>query len=120
MRSFIATVILFSLLVGSVAVNAIYVNSVCEKMENLANELKASTEKASLIAELRSLWSKNSAYLNLSIRTDEIERMNDLIESLNASHNAQNDAEFQKYCILIAALAQEFSRYEGISFDSIC
>jgi len=119
MRSFIATLLLFFLLVGSVVVNSIYVSSVCEKLENMANALKSSTQREPLISQLKSIWHSNSSYLNLSIRTNEIERMNDLIESLAASHNAKNEAEFQKYCILISALASDFSNYEKFSFHSI-
>ena len=120
MRSLIATIILFSLLVGSVIINAIYVDSVCDKIKISADALKTSFQKEELLSELKSIWSKNKSYLNLSIRTNEIERMNDFIESLSASHNANNEAEFQKYCILISALAEEFSLYESVSLDSIC
>ena len=119
MRSFIATLVLFALLIGTVAINAIYVRSVCNKIESMAEELRSSSQRDTLIPKLKSTWYNNSPYLNLSIRTSEIERMGDLIESLAASYYAQNEAEFQKYCILISALADEFYQYEQISLDSI-
>ena len=49
----------------------------------------------------------------------ELERMNDLIESLSASHHAENDAELRKYCILISDLAKELALYEKLSLRSI-
>lgn len=119
MRSFIATLVLFALLIVAVTANAIYVISVCNKIESITQELKIPSQRESLISSLRSTWYNNSSYLNLSIQTNEIERMSDLIESLAAAHNAQNEAEFQKYCILIDSLANEFSRHEGISFGSV-
>ena len=119
MKALVATLVLFALLVGAVIANSIYVDSVCSKIKKSADELKSATQKEQLISSLKALWKKSKPILSLSIRANEIERMNDFIESLEASHNAQNDAEFQKYCTLISALAEEFASYERISANSI-
>lgn len=118
MKAISATLILFALLIVAVITNSIYVRSVSQKIGNIAEDLKTAPSKEA-ISDLKSIWSKNKPYLNLSIRANEIEQMNDLIESLEASYNAQNEAEFQKYCILISELAEEFSHYETISPNSV-
>ena len=119
MKALTATLILFALLIGAVVANSIYVRSVSQKIGSIAEELKTASSKEETISNLKSIWSKNKPYLNLSIRANEIERMSDFIESLDASYAAQNEAEFQKYCTLISALAEEFASYERISPNSI-
>ena len=120
MRALVATLILFSLLVGVIVTNALYVNSVCDRLDITAEALKSSSSKERLISDLRATWNKSRSLLGFSIRASKIERMGDLIESLSASYEAQNDAEFQKYCILISELAKELARYEKLSLNSIC
>ena len=119
MKALTATLILFALLIGVVVANSIYVRSVSQKIGDIAEDLKTASSKEDAISNLKSIWHRNKPYLNLSIRANEIERMNDLIEALEASYNAQNEAEFQKYCILISELAEEFSHYETISPNSV-
>ena len=119
MRSFITAILLFVILIASVTANALYINSVCSKIDATAESLTNASNKQALISELKSLWKKNVKIFNLSIRVNEIERMNDLIESLSASYDAQNDAEFKKYCTLISELAQDLAHYETLSFRSI-
>ena len=119
MRAFISALLLFALLISAVVINSIYINSACDNLGYLAEKLAAAQDREPLIKEIKEIWNKNLPYFNLSIRTNELERMNDLIESLDASHKAQNEAEFQKYCILIADLAEEFACYERLSLRSV-
>lgn len=120
MRAFITALLLFAILIGAVIANAIYIQVTCDKISDAAKSLKSAKQREPLLYEIKALWDKNHLPLNFSIRANEVERMNDLIESLIASHLAQNEAEFQKYCNLISELADEFSNYEKISFRSIC
>ncbi len=120
MKSLIISILLFALLVGAVAVNAFYVSSLCKDLSATATELISSQSRSTQLAELKSKWDKHRIFLDIGIRTSELERMNDLIEGLRASYAADNEAEFQKYCILISELAEEFASYEKISFKSLC
>ena len=119
MRAFITALLLFFMLIGLITVNSIYVSSECEKISLAAQRVAETQDKEAPISELERVWRKNLPIFNLSIRTGELERMNDLVESLVASYNAKNDAELQKYCILISDLAEEFAHHERFSLRSI-
>ena len=60
----------------------------------------------------------DAPYMNPRLSTEE--RMNDLIESLEASYLSENLAEFQKHCRLISELTKELISNEKISLKSIC
>ena len=119
MRAFVIALLLFSVLISAIVTNAIYINSVCNDISELAQELSHEPNREPLLSELKELWSKHLPIFNLSIRASELERMNDLVGSLEASCQAQNEEEFQKYCNLISELATEISHYEKLSLRSV-
>ena len=119
MRAFITAILLFLILIGTVTVNSVYINSSCDKIDLCARQIADTDDKEPLILELKQIWSKKLPIFNLSIRAGELERMSDLIASLEASYYAKNDAEIQKYCSLISDLAQDLAHYETLSFRSI-
>lgn len=119
MRSFVAAVLLFSLTIGCVIFNALYVNSKLDEIYSLTEEISASPSPDSLISRLKKLWESSREPLGFSIKENKIEKMSELIESLYAAHIAKNSAEFQKLCILIRQLCEEIKQYERISVYSV-
>ena len=120
MRSSIIALLLFLIIMITVIGNAIYVSTLCQDISDVAQKLPDSEQKEICVTELKNLWNKHRLWLDLSIKLNEIERMSDLIESLDAAYKADNQAEISKYCILISELAQEFAEHEKLSFRSIC
>ena len=120
MKSLIISLILFSFVLGAVIINAFYAKGVCGNIGELAEKLKSADECDALIENMKEIWSDARPILELSIRLNEIERMNDLIESLEASYLSENPAEFQKHCRLISELTKELISNEKISLKSIC
>jgi len=119
MRSFIISLILFIVVILCIILNAAYVTKSCKQLDHLSQEISAGNNRNANIQEISEYWKNNRSMLGLSIRMNEIERMNDLIESLRASYSAQNESEIQKSCALISELALDLSRYERISVKSI-
>ena len=118
MKAFIGALCIFAILVALVLSNSFYVRNTLKGISELAIDLERSSAKGENDALVK-LWSSNRALLSLSIEADELERMNDLIESLNSLDAANNLAEFQKYCRLISELALELSGYECVSVEGI-
>lgn len=120
MKALVISLLLLSLVLGAVVINSFYVRKVCGEVYELAEKLKSADECDALINNMKKIWSNARPFLDLSIRLNEIERMNDLIESLESSYISKNGAEFQKYRRLISELAEELISHEKISFKSIC
>ncbi len=119
MKSFIVALLLFAAIVGTVVTNSIYVNSVCEKISELAAECSEHTARSEKIMQMNKLWTKSKDLLDLSIETAEIETMTEFIASLAAADEAGRDADVEKYCVLISDLCEEFMRHEKISLGSL-
>lgn len=118
MRSFVAVLIIFFGVILLVIANALYVCAVCKEISEIASELEKNGDGAR-VDELQSVWHSHRALLSLSIELDEIERMNDITESLKSSHELGNLSEFRKNCRLIVDLCEEFSNFECFSINSI-
>ncbi len=120
MKSLISAIILFVLLVGIIVFNSLYVSKFCADISNIVTKIEESDKPSVLLSELKTKWNQSRRWLDFSIRTGEIERMNDLIEGLIASHSAKNEHEVKKHCSLIKQLLEEFSEHEKISVKSLC
>lgn len=118
MKAFIGALSIFVILCALVITNSFYVKNTLESMSELAIRLESS-ESADEKDAIVKLWKNNLTFLGLSIEEDELDRMNDLIESLCTTDQTNNRAEFQKYCRLISELALELSGYESISIEGI-
>lgn len=118
MKSLICALVIFTILAGLVITNAFYVNKTMKNISALVIELEneINEEKKNAVV---ALWNDNRKLLSLSIEADELERMNDLIESLRVIDYQNNFPEFQKYCRLVRELALELSDYESISVEGI-
>lgn len=118
MKSLVCALIIFIILAGLVITNSFYVNKTMKNISALVLELEneMKEEKKNAVIDL---WNDNRKLLSLSIEADELERMNDLIESLRSVDDQNNFSEFQKYCRLIRELALELSEYESISLEGI-
>lgn len=119
MKSLIASLILLLLLIGAVSVNSVYVQSVCGDISDLADELCESGYESEKVSRLISLWDKHEGILSLSVESDELKRMKDLVSSLPTLKEKTSSDEFVRACRLISDLSDELKSYERISFDSI-
>ena len=119
MKSFITVVILFALLIALIIANSIFVRSVFSKISNISTSIIENEHQLNQVDRILSLWSKSQDLLILSIEADEIERMNDLMESLYSACLCDNEEDIKKYCRLIKSLSDELIEYEKISFHSI-
>ena len=118
MKTFIGALCIFSILVALVLTNSFYVKNTLKNISELATELETSDSKKEK-DDIIDIWNNNRTLLSLSIEADELERMNDLIQSLESADSTNNLAEFQKYCRLISELALELLGYEQISIEGI-
>ena len=120
MKSFVVALILFITVIFFTILNSIYITQSCEQINFISNQIASDSDREANIQRISETWESKRIIFELSIRTNEIERMNDLVESLKASYLSQNEAELQKNCALISELATDLSRYESISIKSIC
>lgn len=119
MKSFITALILLSLLICAVTVNAIYVVKVCDEITLRADKLSAEGYSEQEVSSLLSFWKKHEKLLGVGIDFDELERMNDLMQLLPVLKEETSSDEFVRACGLISSLSKEFASYERASLESL-
>ncbi len=118
MKSFVAVLIILFIIIALVIVNSVYVTSVFSELSELSENIINGSEGDG-VENIMLLWQKSKAMLSVSIEADELERMNDLIESLRHASEINDTYALNKYCRLISELSNELMSYEQISIQSI-
>ena len=119
MRSLCVTLALLTILIFAVGINSFYVRRVCGGITEAAELILHGGYSEDNIERLCSLWGKNRRMLGFSIESDEIEQMDELIESLSSLDAQSSTDELGKHCRLIIKLSNELAGYERISFESL-
>lgn len=117
MRSLAVTLCLLLVLFVAVGANAVYVNRVCEKMLSSAERLEEDGYSEEEFERLSSVWERSRELLSLSVSSDELWQMEELISSLPSLSTSPD--ELVSNCRLIRRLCYELARYERISLESI-
>lgn len=116
MRAIICTIVLLSLCVTLVIANAVALQDILKSMTELADGVLEARDEP---YKLRDIFAKHRSLLAISIESDELERMNELIESLISAYESKDSSQITKYCRLIADLCYELSTFEQISIESV-
>lgn len=119
MKSFIAALVLFFLILIGVLVNSLYVCSTGLHISEYAQLIESSDEKLPAFLSLKEYWENRRSILRLSVAEAKIERMNELVISLYAAIDTRNSSEIQKICSIMYELSEDISLYEKISLHSI-
>ena len=117
MKSFIFSIIIFSLLIILVISNSIYIHQVADKMLTISASLSPSNIEAT--EELYSIWQNNRLIFTISIHDSEIEKISELTENLKSAATIGDSTEFNKNVVLLSDLLQELKKNEEISFQGI-
>lgn len=119
MRSFVVAILLFSLTIGCIMLNSFYVNHSLEKISEISDKISSSDQDRSALDELTEYWFNSRKMLGFSIKETKLERMSELIGSLEFASQSNNRAEIRRICSLIRELCKETRDYERISIQSI-
>ena len=97
MKSFIISIIFFSLLILLIIANSIYIHKTTDKMLELSNSL--SPDDVEGANELCSLWQRHRLIFSISIHDSQIERITELTENIKSAATLGNGTEFEKNII---------------------
>ena len=88
MKSFIASLLVFGVLLCVILINYSYVLRVCEELEQKIDALPECSEATEAMSDLLILWDKRSSMLKFSISLRQIDKMEECLSDLYyaASH----------------------------------
>ena len=122
MKSFLGSVILFTILILAVTLNGIYILNLSERIGQYAERLERvekEEDPTALLEELQDLWKQNRKYLAFSIDTATLDDIEKTILSLIVAYESGDSYEFEKYRAYLGEAAREISRFERLDIETI-
>jgi hypothetical protein len=122
MKSFLGSVILFTILILTVTLNGIYILGLSERIGQYAERLERvekEEDPTALLKELQDLWKQNRKYLAFSIDTETLDDIEKTILSLIVAYESGDGYEFEKYRAYLGEAAREISRFERLDIETI-
>ena len=117
MRSTIISIILFSLLLGGIIWNGIFVRQVSNTLTEYADTLVSPSDQ-----ELRSLekyWEEKRSWIGLSVSGSYLDSVEKIIISLRSAYDLGNESEYQKNLALFRQAAETVGKAERVSIENI-
>jgi hypothetical protein len=108
-------------MLSAIAVNFNYINSVADRMTDIARSLDFSDpeECGKQIDALEKLWKKNEAIFSLSVNFKETDHLGETLLALKAAHKSSSKDEFEKSRELLIDAIDGVSRLERFSVLNI-
>ncbi len=119
MKAFWASIVLFTLLITAVAVNADYIHRITNNLVVFAEELEAADGRSERLDQLENRWNRSRTWIALSVKQSDLNKIDELIVTLRWAHDTQNEEAFLKYRALLMQTAKEFNRTERLSLQNI-
>lgn len=117
MKTFICSMIIFSILLILIITNSIYIHNTSDKIIDDVTSLSVNDIHG--INRLCALWQKHKLIFSISIHDSKVERITGLTENIKSAATAGDSAEFKKNIVLLIDLLEELKKIEEISFQGI-
>ena len=119
MKSFVISLVLFSLLTATIVLNYSYINKCAEFLIGTSEKLSFEAEDAGGIKELEKFWDKNRDIIGLSVSYREIDHFCETLISLRSYYESGNRSEFENSRAILIDAAEELARLERFSVGNI-
>ena len=118
MKVFWTSLIIFSLMLGAIALNAFFIHTTIHSMRNLLSQMDDPTE-SEIIDQVDSLWKKNRTLISFTVGVREVRMIDESLIELRWAYEIQDDAELRKHRDLLLSETEELLRQESLRFSSI-
>ena len=118
MKAFLASILLFFVLLSLIIGNAVYVHRVSAHIRDVLERMDESNAEESLSA-LEAYWQRHRKYVALSVSYRELDHLCELLLSLRATLESENREDFTLYRKIAIDAADELSRLERFSIENL-
>lgn len=118
MKVFWTSLIIFSLMLGAIALNALFLHTTVNSMRRLLSEIDDPTD-AAILEQTEELWKKNRTLLSLTVGIREVRMIDEGLIELRWASVAGDKAELCLQRDLLLSATEELIREESIRFSSI-
>lgn len=118
MKAFLASTLLFFVLLSLIIGNAVYVHRVSAHIRDELESMNPSNREETLAA-LEAYWQRHRKYVALSVSYRELDHLSELLLSLRACLDANDQEDFELYRKIAIDAADELSRLERFSIENL-
>ncbi len=119
MKTFIAALCAFALLLGGVTYNYVYVNQTTQAITKALEAVEATPSDPQALARLEALWENNRFFLGISISFDELQEMDRCIAQMRCALQLQDQTEFLLALSQASEAVKHLGRLERWSWECI-
>ena len=119
MKTTIFSIILFLALSATIILNAIFISDTRRYLIDAAEDIKSAYRRDERIEELERFWKSRRGTAGLSVSDVILDQTANIIICIKCANEAENEAEIQKYCTLLADSADNIGRNERLSIDNL-
>lgn len=119
MKAFWASVILFGILLFLVGWNASYIHESTDEIRALAFRLDEPSSRKETLSQLDSLWETRQKIIGLSVGYEQLDHLTEVIDCLWWAYSVADEAEFERYRILLTDAIDEIERTEKLSAENL-
>ena len=112
MKSFIASLVIFTVLLCMIIWNCCYTVRICNRLEILIDNLPPAENASQAVRELRDFWEHESAKISISISLQIIHKADDCFTELQYAADYGDVATFEKNRYLAKMIVQELKEGE--------
>ena len=121
MRGLIITLVLFTILIFAITLNAVFIKNSILYMKQMAEQLSPipCDENETIITEFKNKWDKINMFISLAVNYDNIEELTDRIDAVKAANLTNNQEQLQIQIELLINSIEEIGRLEEFSIKNI-
>lgn len=119
MKTFIVSLLIFSLLLITIARNAIFVNGTMDKLEQTIKEMPTCETASDMLREAETLWREKRSALALSVSYGEIRDVDVSLVEMRAAIDAGDALQFETARLTALGAIDDIRRLERIAPFSI-
>ena len=118
MKTLIASIILFCILIAVIIVNVFYINQTVQELRTLTEEINLDSSDDEVKA-LIDTWQKRKKYLALSVSYSSLDEICDLVIQIASAYKAGNTEALERNKELLFDELSGITRFEKISIENV-
>ena len=121
MKSFVVTLVIFSLLIAFIIFNYVFVNRYSKCLADMTEALPdiGADDCIEKIGALTEGWQKHRCFISFSAGISSLQNIDDLLDSLLVAKETGNGYEFRKAKALLINAFDDLAQFESFSPEDI-
>lgn len=119
MKTFVASLIFFALLLGAICWNCIFINSMADEMNRRVTEIPSYADAKDALDSLSAYWEKRHAIASLSVSYEVLYEVEENLSDLRSAAAQNEESDFEEARSRVLVSIRQLRRLEQFSIENI-